>query len=205
MTAVPDPALVRRGSGLSALAIGASAGAFDALRLLLPALRSPQLAVVVVVHQLAHANSNYASLFDDIAALPCHLVDDKDAAAPGMVHFAPPGYHLLVEREGHFALSLEAPVNYSRPSIDVLLESAALAWGNRLAAAVLTGANEDGARGLRSVGEAGGLMLVQDPHEAEAAAMPTAACTIAHPHAVLSLAQMAALFEAWSPQGETKA
>lgn len=188
--------------GLRALAIGASAGGFDALRQVLPALRTPSLTVIVVVHQLPHGSSNLASLFADIAALPCGVPDDKDPALPGVIHFAPAGYHLLVEREGYFALSLEPPVNYSRPSIDVLFESAADVWGPALAGLVLTGANEDGARGLKRIGEAGGLTLVQDPAEAEARTMPAAACAIAQPRAVMRLSELAALFRSWSAEEE---
>ena len=101
-------------------------------------------------------------------------VDDKLPIEPSRVYLAPPDYHLLVER-GHFSLSIEAPVRFSRPSIDVLFESAADAYGGRLVAVVLTGSNDDGRRGLCRVKEAGGMVLVQDPATAERREMPDAA------------------------------
>lgn len=193
------------GAGLRALVIGASAGAFDALRRLLPSIRSRDLATVVLVHQNARGDSVMHELFDDIAVLPCVGIEDKDPVRAGHVHFAPPGYHLLIERERHFALSLDPLVNFSRPSIDVLFESAAEAFGPALAALVLTGANDDGARGLAQVTRAGGLGLVQDPDEADHAAMPLAARRLGNPHAVMPLGQLAELLSGWSSTGRVPA
>jgi two-component system chemotaxis response regulator CheB len=190
-------AAVLPGRDFDVLVIGGSAGAFAALRTILPFLDCPQLTAVVVVHQAPHGG-DLAALFNGIAALPCFTIEDKAPASPGAIHFAPAGYHLLLERDGHFALSVDAPVNYSRPSIDVLFESAADCYGARTAALVLTGANDDGARGLRRVAEAGGLAMVQDPGEAEVTLMPAAAARMAHPRAVLTLAQLVELFSTWS-------
>jgi two-component system chemotaxis response regulator CheB len=106
----------------------------------------------------------------------------------GIFYFAPPGYHLMVDRDRTFALSCDPPVLYSRPSIDVLLESVADAFGERVVALVLTGANSDGAHGLHCVKQAGGLALVQDPTEASYPAMPQAAIAAAQPDFVLPLA-----------------
>ena len=186
------------GAGLRALLIGASAGAFEALRRLLPAVRARHVATVVLVHQNARGDSLMHELFAQVAALPCVGIDDKDPVRPGHVHFAPPGYHLLIEREGHFALSLDPPVNFSRPSIDVLFESAADAFGEHVAALVLTGANDDGARGLGRVTARGGIGLVQDPQEAQHDAMPLAARRLGNPHAVLPLAKLTELLAGWA-------
>jgi two-component system chemotaxis response regulator CheB len=103
------------------------------------------------------------------------------------VYFATPGYHLSVEQDRSLSLSLEDRVHYSRPSIDYLFESAADAYGSKLAAVLLTGANHDGARGLAQVKRRGGLTIVQDPQEAQVATMPQAALNIQQPDHVLTL------------------
>jgi two-component system chemotaxis response regulator CheB len=196
-----DPRALRPGREFDALVIGGSAGSFEVLRRTLPALRTPGLIVVIVVHQ-GPTGGDLAELFGTLAALPCASVEDKDPARPGTLWFAPAGYHLLVEREGYFSLSVDAPVNFSRPSIDVLFESAAEAWGERLAGLVLTGANDDGALGLRRITDRGGIGLVQDPDDAEVPLMPSAALRLGHPCAVLGVDAIAALFAAWSgPEG----
>ncbi|MBA2485730.1 MAG: chemotaxis protein CheB, partial [Nitrospira sp.] len=99
----------------------------------------------------------------------------KEPIVSGTIYFAPPDYHLLVESDRHLSLSSEEPVHYSRPSIDVLFESAADAYGRALLAIILTGTNEDGAHGVRAVCDAGGMALVQTPESAEARVMPEAA------------------------------
>ena len=117
---------------------------------------------------------------------PVVEVEDKDAIAPGRVYLAPPDYHLLVE-PGSFALSVDERVQYARPSIDVLFESAADAYGERVIGVVLTGANADGAAGLARIVERGGATIVQDPESAEAREMPAAALAAAAEATVLPL------------------
>ena len=197
MSALGALASLQPGKDFDVLVVGGSAGAFTALRLILPALDCPGLVAIVVVHQAAHGG-DLAELFHGIAALPCVTVEDKAPVRPGAVYFAPAGYHLLIEREGHFALSVDAPVNFSRPSIDVLFESAAETHGARVAALVLTGASDDGARGLKCVADAGGIAFVQDPADAEMPLMPASAARLANPRARLTLAQIASLFTTWS-------
>ena len=109
----------------------------------------------------------------------------------GSVYVAPPGYHLLVEPARTLALSVDEPVNFCRPSVDVLFESAAYAYREKLLGIVLTGANGDGARGLKAVREAGGLAWVQDPDTALARAMPQCALQYAGADLILSLADLA--------------
>lgn len=125
---------------------------------------------------------------------------DKQPLTPG-IWFAPPGYHLLIERELRFSLSIDAPVRWSRPSIDVLFESASDAYGAALHAVVLTGANDDGARGAAAVRRAGGLVLVQDPFTAEAQQMPLAALAAATPQFVGTPAQIARLLTVANTRG----
>ncbi|HSK21253.1 MAG TPA: chemotaxis protein CheB [Longimicrobiales bacterium] len=171
--------------------IGTSAGGLDAvcrlLRLLPPDLR---LSILVVQHRSPDSDA-LCDVLQDCSALPVHDVIDKEPITPGNVYLAPPDYHVLVE-EDHFSLSVDEPVAYSRPSIDVSLESAADSWGQRLVGVVLTGANRDGARGLRHVRDAGGLALVQTIATAEVDIMPAAAAAAVPEAELLTLEELAA-------------
>ena len=172
----------------SAVAIGASAGGIDALFTLLGDLQPPVHApIIIVLHLPEDHESRLVEVFAARMRVPVQEAQPGASAAPGRVYFAPPGYHLLVESDRTFALSCDAPVLFSRPSIDVLLESCADAYGSGLLGMVLTGANEDGAAGLACVKASGGLTAVQDPAEAVHPAMPLAAIAAAHPHYVLPL------------------
>jgi two-component system, chemotaxis family, protein-glutamate methylesterase/glutaminase len=181
---------------MKAIAIGASAGGIEALGVLLPALpRTLRAAVFVVVHVPPGRPSLLAEIFAPRCALPVREAVDKEAIEPGTIWFAPPDYHLLVDGgppAAQIALSADEPVNWSRPSIDVLFESAADLYGEMLAAVVLSGASDDGARGLAAVQRAGGLALVQDPADAAAAAMPRAALEHCPRAEVLALPALAA-------------
>ena len=177
-----------------AVAIGASAGGIDALFALLQGLEPPaQAPIVVVLHLPEQHESRLPQVFANRLQLPVEEAQPHAPVQAGTVYFAPPGYHLLVEADRSFSLSCDAPVLFSRPSIDVLLESCAEAYGSRLLGMVLTGANEDGARGLASVKACGGLAAVQDPAEAAHGVMPDAAIRLAHPDFVLRLAGLRSL------------
>jgi two-component system, chemotaxis family, protein-glutamate methylesterase/glutaminase len=177
----------------AAIAIGCSAGGLAALQRVLPAL-DRRLAVPVVV--CAHTGSADVSLLVEllarVSALPVVEAAEREPADPGVVHVAPSGYHLLVEPNAHFSLNVDARVTYARPSIDVLFETAAGAWKDGLVAVLMTGANSDGAQGLRAVRQAGGYALVQDPASAESDVMPRAGLDIAGADACLPLDQIAA-------------
>ena len=176
-----------------AVVIGASAGALDALNVILPALpESFALPVVVVVHVPPDKRSVLSELFDAKCRVPVYEAEDKQPLGAGAIYFAPPDYHVLIERGGRLALSGEEPVLFSRPSIDVLFESAADAYGESLLGIVLTGANYDGARGLKAIVEAGGVGLVQNPSGAFAPAMPEAALRVSPSARALSLEEIAA-------------
>jgi two-component system chemotaxis response regulator CheB len=125
-----------------------------------------------------------------MCALPVREAYDKARVAEGGIWFAPADYHLLVEADGTLALSVDEPVNYSRPSIDVLFESAAVAYGPGLLAVVLTGASADGAAGAECVRRAGGTVIVQAPESAEIPLMPQAAITRGNPQFIGSLAEL---------------
>ncbi|WP_370627856.1 chemotaxis protein CheB [Acidovorax sp. sif0715] len=169
--------------GYDAIVVGGSSGGIDALMQVLPALpASLRAAVLIVLHLPRDRRSLLAEIFRQRCALPLHEAQDKQSIAPGTVYFAPPDYHLLVDAGPGIALSVDAPVHFSRPSIDVLFESAADQYGGRLVGILLSGANEDGAHGLRSIRAAGGLAIVQEPASAAMPTMPQAAlaCTEAH-------------------------
>jgi two-component system chemotaxis response regulator CheB len=158
------------------VAIGASWGGLAALRAVLGALPADLAAPIVVAqHRMSGGDDDLLPALLN-SATPLHVVEagDRMLLEPGRVLIAPPSYHLLVE-PGEVALSDEAPVQFSRPSIDVLLESVAEAYRERAAGVILTGANDDGAAGLAAIRRYGGLAIVQDPDEAERAEMPLAA------------------------------
>jgi two-component system chemotaxis response regulator CheB len=164
------------GDLVDAVVIGASAGAVQALSRILPALPADYpIPVLVVVHIPADRSDLLASLFQAKCRLAVKEAEDKEPIVPGLIYFGPSDYHLLVEADRSVSLSADEPVLYSRPSIDVLFESAADAYGSGLVGIILSGANEDGAEGLRAVAAAGGGALVENPAEAFASAMPEAA------------------------------
>ena len=175
--------------------IGGSSGALDAILELVPAL--PQAAavpIVVVLHVAPHHASVVPQLIARASSRRVIEIEDKTRLEPGVVYVAPPDYHVLVERDGSLALSIEPPVNCSRPSIDALFESAAAAYGPAVIEVVLSGANEDGADGLCCIARAGGVAIVQDPQRAPLATMPAAARDRAGPGThVLEIFDMAAL------------
>ena len=171
--------------------IGGSWGGMQAVSEILEGLPADfPVPVLVVLHRAEDSGDILAGLLDRHGPLPVSEADDKALLSPGCVRVAPPGYHLLVAR-GHCELSCEAAVAYSRPSIDLTLESAAEAYAAGKVRVVLTGSNSDGAAGLAAVRRAGGTAIVQDPASAEKARMPRAAIEAADPQYVLGLAEIA--------------
>lgn len=174
---------------IDAIVIGTSAGAVEALSMLLPHLPGDlPVPVIVVVHVPPDKRSIMASLMASKCPLRVKEAEDKEPLAPSTIYFAVPDYHLLVEADKTLALSNDEPVSFSRPSIDVLFESAADAFGKRLIAIVLTGANHDGADGARAIIDVGGTVLVQDPQTAFASTMPQEAIRACGTAKVLSIA-----------------
>lgn len=179
------------------IAIGASAGAVDALGALLPRLpASLPAVVVVVVHVPGDRRSALPDLFTARCAVPTREAEDKLVPTPGTVYFAPPDYHLLVERDGTLALSVDDPVHHSRPSIDVLFDSVALACGAEALGILLSGASQDGAEGLLHIRAVGGHTWVQTPESAQMAVMPRAALARA-PHLTADPSTMGTALAAW--------
>jgi two-component system, chemotaxis family, protein-glutamate methylesterase/glutaminase len=179
------------------IGIGASAGALEALALLLPEL-PPTLGapVLIVVHLAPTRSSTLAQLLATYCTVRVCEAEDKCLTVPGTVYVAPPDYHLLVESDGSIALSADLPVNFSRPSIDVFFESVAYSFGPRALGILLSGANADGAAGLATLRARGGLTWVQTPATARVAVMPEAALGLA-PHAVLDPKAMGQALAAW--------
>ncbi|THF76583.1 chemotaxis protein CheB [Cohnella fermenti] len=167
--------------------IGASAGGLRALSAVLAALPADYVRpVVVVLHVAENGGGLLPELWSGALAVRVKEAVDKEPLLPGSVYLAPPGYHLLVEEDRSISLSVDPPVRFSRPSIDVLFQSAAAACGADCIGIVLTGANEDGSAGLRSIREEGGTAIVQDPRTAEYKRMPQSALEAAGADFVLA-------------------
>jgi two-component system chemotaxis response regulator CheB len=174
------------------VAIGASAGGVGAIGTLLEALpRDFPAAIAVVLHIPPDRNSLLPGLFAPRCALPVKEVEDKESITPGVVYLAAPDYHMLVEPDRSFALSQDEAVHFSRPSIDLLLESAAAAYRERLLGIVLTGGSPDGAAGLKCVREAHGRAWVQDPDNADARTMPASAIAHAGADRIMTMESLA--------------
>jgi len=184
-----------------AIVIGTSAGGVEALSVLLPSLpEGLRAAVLVVLHLPRERPSLLVDIFTPKCRLPVREAEDKEPIEPGVVYFAPPDYHLLVDSGPRVALSADEPVNFSRPSIDVLFESAADIYGARLIGIILTGASHDGALGLEAVRCAGGVTIVQEPESAQAPTMAESALKRGPVDHVLSLEQIAGWLRALDPQ-----
>lgn len=165
---------------IEAITIGGSAGALEALGMILPALpQRYRLPIVLVLHIPPSKPSYLAEVLGSMCALPVKEAEDKEPLAPGAVYVAPPDYHLLIEKQRCLSLSVDDPVHYSRPAIDVLFESAADALRGQVAGVLLAGGSEDGARGLAQIKRAGGIALVQAPGTAAVRTMPDAALQLA--------------------------
>jgi len=163
------------GVGYDLVVVGTSWGGLAALKTLVGALpASFRMAVTLVQHRHKDSDHVLRALLQERSHLIVCEVEDKMPLEEGHIYVAPPDYHTLIE-PGHFALSTEAPVRFSRPSIDVTFNSAADAYGHRVVGIVLTGANNDGASGLRRISDLGGLALIQEPKTAESPTMPAAA------------------------------
>lgn len=187
---------------VNTVVIGASAGALEALSELLSSLPGDYpLPIIAVVH----VRPDRKNALPDCLRAKCQIavqeVEDKEPILPGTAYFAPPDYHLLVESNNRLSLSSEAPIGYSRPSIDVLFESAAEACAAATLGIILTGANQDGARGLKAISQAGGITIVQRPDTAFAREMPHAALLSCPDSLVMTIKEMAEYLREGVPSG----
>jgi two-component system, chemotaxis family, protein-glutamate methylesterase/glutaminase len=178
-------------SAIEMVVMGASLGGLEALQWVLTGLPPGfPAAVAIVQHRLADIDSRLVVLLRKHSQLPVSEPEDQESIRTGHVYLAPADYHLLVE-PGAFALSTEGLVNFARPSVDVLFESAADVYGERLLGVVLTGSNEDGAAGAAAIKRRGGIVLVQDPATALSPASPRATIARCAVSEVVPLEQMA--------------
>jgi len=175
--------------------IGASAGGVTAIQTILKELpENFPIPIVVVQHIPERAEINQELVYSRFYRGKTIEAFDKVRLEAATVYFGPPGYHLLVESDHTLALSQDEPVHFSRPSIDVLFDSAAIALGVNACGVLLTGANADGASGIKNIRERGGITIVQDPRSAEISYMPEAALETTKVDYVLTLPQIAAKF-----------
>lgn len=187
-----------------AIVIGASAGGLYAIRDLLIRLPSDFEIPIIIVQHLSPSSENYMVEFlNKSTSLKIKEIDEKEPIKPNMVYIAPPNYHVLIEEDETFSLSADEKVNYSRPSIDVLFYSASDIYMKSLIGVVLTGANDDGARGLFTIRKNGGLGIVQTPASAEAPQMPTAAILEANPEYILEISEIAQLLIELNKKGQS--
>lgn len=171
-----------------AIVIGVSAGGFNALDTIFTKLKSEMSWPILVVQHLGENSGEYLCQYlNDRAAINIIQAEDKMPIATGYAYIAPSGYHLLLEKEMSLALSVDPPVYYTRPSIDVLFTSAARACGKNVIAVILTGANSDGTDGIKIIKHHQGIVIAQDPCEAESPIMPTSAIRTGQVDHILSL------------------
>ena len=178
-------------SMFKAIIIGGSAGSFHVVARILSALDgSFPVPVLLILHRLKHVRSGFAEALSIKSSIPVREVEDKEYISPGYAWLAPSNYHLYVEPGNRFALSTEPQVNHSRPSIDLSFFSAAKAYRQNLAGIILSGANRDGAGGLKMVGDMGGTTIVQDPAECQVPVMPMESMKLTAVHHVYNTGQI---------------
>lgn len=179
-----------------AVVIGVSAGGMQALKFIFSNLSNNfTLPVIVVQHLHSHSDGFLARHLNENSSLHIKEAEEKEMIKPSTVYIAPPNYHLMIEDDKTLSLSVEARVNYCRPSIDILFESAAEVYGSKLIGIILTGANDDGAKGMKKIKTHGGLTVIQDPATAEVGIMPSAALKHTKVDHVLTLEEIVKFFE----------
>ena len=177
-----------------AIVIGVSSGGMNAMKIIFSQLpKEFGIPIIIVQHIGSHSENMWIKLLNDKSNIELKEADEKEKIEKGKVYIAPANYHLLIERNKTFTLSIDERVNYARPSIDVLFETAAEAYKNKLIGVVLTGSNNDGTKGLLRIKECGGLTIVQDPDTAESYYMPASAIASLTPDHILSLEKIVKL------------
>ena len=176
---------------IKAIVVGASAGGIEAMmQIFCPLPPDYPLPIISVIHMPDSHDSHLAEVFQQWTRIKVQDAEDKAAIHKGRVYFAPAGYHLLVEQDATFSLSCELPVNYSRPSIDLMMQTAAQAYASGLLGILLTGANLDGALGMKTIKQQGGVTIVQTPLEAKSGTMPKEAIKLQTPDLILGLSDI---------------
>lgn len=182
------------------LLIGGSAGSLQVLFSLFPAIKPDfTFAIVIILHRRNSADSALSELLSTKTLAPTLEAEDKDPVLPGTFYLAPADYHLLIEKNGTFSLDYSEKINFSRPSIDVTFECAAEIYGPSLVAMLLSGANEDGTKGLLAIRKSGGTTVVQNPETAQMPFMPQHAISNGAADYVLAVDEMAGFINNLSP------
>ena len=177
-----------------AIVIGVSSGGMNALKFIFSALPAGfRLPIIIVQHISAHSDNEWINILNDKSNLTIKEADEKEKIEIGNVYIAPANYHLLIENDKTFSLTIDEYVNFARPSIDVLFESAADAYKNKLIGVILTGSNNDGTKGIKRIKELGGMAIIQDPEIAESSIMPASAIAAIQPDYILSLEKIVQL------------
>ncbi|HTA83808.1 MAG TPA: chemotaxis protein CheB [Bacteroidia bacterium] len=177
-----------------AIVIGVSSGGMNAMKVIFSILpRSFITPIIIVQHIGANSTNQWIGLLNDTTTLSIKEADEKEKIENGKVYIAPPNYHLLIEKDKTFSLTIGERVSYARPSIDVLFESAAEAYQNKLIGVILTGSNSDGTKGMKRIKECGGLAIIQDPKTAESSYMPASAISAIQPDYILPLKDLSEL------------
>lgn len=172
----------------NAIVIGVSAGGMNALKLMFSLLpKSFVTPIIIVQHISAHSDSEWIRLLKEKSNIKIKEADEKEKIENATVYIAPPNYHLLIEKDKTFSLTIDERVNFARPSIDVLFESAADAYKNELIGIVLSGSNQDGTKGMMRIKEHNGLTIVQNPDTAEYSAMPSSVISKIQVNHILAL------------------
>src|SRR5665647_1282864 len=177
-----------------AIVIGVSSGGMNAMKVIFSLLpKGFSIPVIIVQHVSAHSNNQWIKLLNDKSNLYIKEADEKEKIENGTIYIAPANYHLMIEKNKTFSLTIDERVNYARPSIDVLFESAAEAYKDKLIGVILTGSNNDGTNGIKRIKECGGLAIIQNPETAESSYMPASAIATNQPDYILSLEEITAL------------
>ncbi len=168
--------------------MGVSAGGFDALKTVLSQLPNNfVIPIMIVQHRDKRDDDFICRYFDDFCSSKVKEGEDKEPVKQGCIYIAPPNYHMMVEMDRTLSLSIDLPVNFSRPSVDVLFETAAEVYKEKLVGVIMTGANNDGSMGFKKIKQSGGLLVVQDPKTATTPQMPLAAIAAAKVDHILTL------------------
>ncbi|MBC8112212.1 MAG: chemotaxis protein CheB [Verrucomicrobia bacterium] len=179
-----------------AVVIGGSAGSFQVINKILAALpKDFELPVILCLHRLKHVRHGFVEALNIKSTKEITEPEDKETIKKGQIYLAPANYHLLLELGNHFALSTDEMVNNSRPAIDLTMETAAYVYKNKLVGVLLSGANKDGAWGMKRIKDRGGLTVIQDPKECMIDTMPVAAQKLTQIDYTLSVEHLCEFFK----------
>jgi len=177
--------------GYEAIVIGVSSGGMNVMKIMFSLLpKDFNTSIIIVQHISPRSDNQWIKLLNEKSKLHIKEADEKEKIENGNVYIAPPNYHLLIEKDKTFSLTIDERVNFARPSIDVLFESAADAYKNKLIGIILTGSNNDGTNGIKRIQECGGLTIIQNPETAESDYMPKSAIVAIQPDYILSIEEI---------------